>query len=206
MNKKLIRLTESDLHSIVKESVNRIINEIGDTDKGQDALGQIHGRAVARQHMVGGKGAISRKLHNTARAAKEKAYSQAPNHDIYDGTPFDIGISKGYKKAKTNESYLNRIVRESVNRIIKENSRRNKRMIREFDEFDDFDEFEEEEFIDRKGQPIHKGSKVIWYDPERSARDLKRVWTVYDMEGDIVYIADDYSEAEVLPEELKVVG
>ena len=28
MNKKLIRLTESDLHKIVKESVNRVINEV----------------------------------------------------------------------------------------------------------------------------------------------------------------------------------
>ena len=27
MNKKLIRLTESDLHEIVKESVNRVLNE-----------------------------------------------------------------------------------------------------------------------------------------------------------------------------------
>jgi len=27
MNKKLIRLTEQDLHKIVKESVNRILNE-----------------------------------------------------------------------------------------------------------------------------------------------------------------------------------
>ena len=27
MNKKLIRLTEQDLHRIVKESVNRILNE-----------------------------------------------------------------------------------------------------------------------------------------------------------------------------------
>ena len=27
MNKKLIRLTESDLHRIVKESVNRVLNE-----------------------------------------------------------------------------------------------------------------------------------------------------------------------------------
>lgn len=35
MNKKLIRLTEADLHRIVKESVNRILNEIGDTAKGQ---------------------------------------------------------------------------------------------------------------------------------------------------------------------------
>ena len=30
MNKKLIRLTESDLHKIIKESVNRIINEMED--------------------------------------------------------------------------------------------------------------------------------------------------------------------------------
>ena len=30
MNKKLIRLTESDLHKIVKESVNRVLNENGD--------------------------------------------------------------------------------------------------------------------------------------------------------------------------------
>ena len=28
MNKKLIRLTESDLHRIVKESVNRVLNEM----------------------------------------------------------------------------------------------------------------------------------------------------------------------------------
>lgn len=27
MNKKLIRITESDLHNIVKESINRILNE-----------------------------------------------------------------------------------------------------------------------------------------------------------------------------------
>ena len=31
-NKKLIRLTESDLHRIVKESVNKILNEIDDAD------------------------------------------------------------------------------------------------------------------------------------------------------------------------------
>jgi hypothetical protein len=33
INKKLIRLTESDLHKIVKESVNRILNEINLTNK-----------------------------------------------------------------------------------------------------------------------------------------------------------------------------
>jgi len=34
MNRKLIRLTESDLHRIVKESVNQILNENEDDDYG----------------------------------------------------------------------------------------------------------------------------------------------------------------------------
>ena len=33
MNKKLIRLTESDLHRIVKETANRVLNEISDATK-----------------------------------------------------------------------------------------------------------------------------------------------------------------------------
>lgn len=49
MNKKLIRLTEQDLHRIVKESVNRVINEIGDTPKGQYMLGSL----AARQNYGG---------------------------------------------------------------------------------------------------------------------------------------------------------
>ena len=46
MNKKLIRLTESDLRRIVKESVNRVLNEIGDTPKGQYMLGRLQGRQM----------------------------------------------------------------------------------------------------------------------------------------------------------------
>ena len=48
MNKKLIRLTESDLHKIVKESVNRVLNEIGDTPRGQNMLGRVAGRGRER--------------------------------------------------------------------------------------------------------------------------------------------------------------
>ena len=48
MNKKLIRLTESDLHRIVKESVNKVLNEIGDTPKGQYMLGRVAGRGRER--------------------------------------------------------------------------------------------------------------------------------------------------------------
>lgn len=48
MNKKLIRLTESDLHRIVRESVNNILKEIGDTPKGQYMLGRLAGRQSAK--------------------------------------------------------------------------------------------------------------------------------------------------------------
>lgn len=41
MNKKQIRLTESDLHRIIRESVNKILNEIGDSEYGQYMLGRL---------------------------------------------------------------------------------------------------------------------------------------------------------------------
>lgn len=114
------------------------------------------------------------------------------------------------RRVKLTEGDLHRIVKESVNRIIKENNRRTKRMIREFDDYDEFKD-EDERFFDRKGQEIKVGSKVIWYDPEKAARDLKNIWTVWKMAGDIVYIYIEQNgeyagEAEVFPEELKVVG
>ena len=64
---------------------------------------------------------------------------------------------------------------------------------------------DEEEFLDRNGKQIYVGSKVIWYDPEEEARDLSRVYNVDDIGSDIVYISDEFSEAEVLPQELEVV-
>jgi hypothetical protein len=44
MNNKKIRLTESNLHKIIKESVLQILNEIGDTPKGQYAIGAVAGK------------------------------------------------------------------------------------------------------------------------------------------------------------------
>jgi hypothetical protein len=41
---KIIRLTESDLHNIVKESVNRILKEVGETENGQRLLGRLAAR------------------------------------------------------------------------------------------------------------------------------------------------------------------
>ena len=42
--KHRVRLTESDLHSIVKESVKKVLNEVGNTTKGQYMLGRLAAR------------------------------------------------------------------------------------------------------------------------------------------------------------------
>ena len=64
---------------------------------------------------------------------------------------------------------------------------------------------------DKFGKEIKVGSKVIWFDPEKAAQDLERVYEVFDIEDtgeddSIVDIYDNYSEAQVFPNELKVVG
>ena len=41
MNKNRIKLTESQLHEIIKESVKNVLNEIGDTPQGQYMLGRL---------------------------------------------------------------------------------------------------------------------------------------------------------------------
>lgn len=59
---------------------------------------------------------------------------------------------------------------------------------------------------DRNKRTIHVMDAVKWHDPEESARDLSRIYTVYRTSGETVLIADEYSEAEVLPKELEVVS
>ena len=60
---------------------------------------------------------------------------------------------------------------------------------------------------DKNGAPIEVGTKVRWYDPDESARDLTRIWEVFKIGGDIIHIAEvgSSSEAEVYPEELEVI-
>jgi hypothetical protein len=77
MNKKLIRLTESDLHKIVKESVNRILNEIGDTAKGQYMLGRLQGRQM-------GNGNRQQAMNTQNYASKQLGSRTPQNFQTYD--------------------------------------------------------------------------------------------------------------------------
>lgn len=44
---KIIRLTENDLHMIVKESVRRVLNEYGEKKESQEALGALYWRIMS---------------------------------------------------------------------------------------------------------------------------------------------------------------
>lgn len=50
MKKVVYRMTENDLHKMIEESVKKALNEIGDTEKGQFALGAVRGRAKQKAH------------------------------------------------------------------------------------------------------------------------------------------------------------
>ena len=72
-NKKLIRLTEADLHRIVNESVNKVLNEIGDTQRGQYMMG----RAAYRSRFKKGDEDIYKRLANSA------SQQNGGNYDIW---------------------------------------------------------------------------------------------------------------------------
>ena len=85
MNKKLIRLTESDLHRIVKESVQKILKEIIDS--------------VNNEHLV-----LSENHNESKAIAYELAY-----YFGLDGLEYYLTIRKqrsGYNEAKSTANYF----------------------------------------------------------------------------------------------------
>lgn len=64
-------------------------------------------------------------------------------------------------------------------------------------------QYESMEIKDRLDNNLELGDEVIWVDPEKEARDLNRVWTIFDVQSEeLVKIHDIVSEAEVNPNEL----
>lgn len=98
--KKVIRMTEADLHEMIKEGVKRALNEIGNTEKGQFALGAIRGRAQQRAH----KEYASDKpnYHNADKYDATSRYAGGTAQDEYDkavqnGRDSQEGLEKGRK-------------------------------------------------------------------------------------------------------------
>lgn len=107
--KQKIHLTESQLNRIIKESVKNILNEIGDTPKGQFALGAVRGRAYARPQYQNNKygGLYTRsQQHNIANNAADTSWEKRKDLDINKSREMknaeESGYCYGFEKGMTN--------------------------------------------------------------------------------------------------------
>jgi hypothetical protein len=93
--KKLVRLTESDLHRIVKESVKRAINEIGNTNRGQYMLGRLAGRKYAKNYNAKG--------YDDAGKVADYAQKQRQYRSVYN--PYTSGYHNGFNGENGRQGY-----------------------------------------------------------------------------------------------------
>ena len=73
----------------------------------------------------------------------------------------------------------------------------------------EYPEEEEEvpEVYDKLDNKLSVGDRVIWVDPDPEGRDLNRIYEINDIfSEEIVWINDEFSEAEVPPQELILAG
>lgn len=108
-NKKVIRLTEADLHCLIEEAVKGALNEIGDTFRGQYMIGRAAGKAKSR-----GDVNVAANIFNKAKKQrgqciskmdafdKEGAYRQGYNDE---STPKDKSVIR--RNYKTYQSWDN---------------------------------------------------------------------------------------------------
>lgn len=126
--KKVIRLTESDLYNMVREA----INEIGDTPKGQYALGAVSGRATANLHNIYGDikndgydytddmGVQANKYLKTSCDALGKAMDGCKDNDSEMRQEYQRGYGDTFNKYSRYDDDYNVIFENNLNRIVKE--------------------------------------------------------------------------------------
>lgn len=114
--KQLVRLTESDLNNIIKESVNIILNEIGDTHRGQYMLGRLSNR----QHHDYGKFAPRNGEYNSALTTAINA--KRPHYkDFNQGYEHEEKLGKKIDNPKGDDEFFDFIYQGKKDRDIKEN-------------------------------------------------------------------------------------
>lgn len=79
--KQRVRLTESDLHRMIKEAVSEVLNEYGETPKSHFMLSGVEGRADARAlaASLNGDNATADKYRELSKAAHAKRAQNIAN-------------------------------------------------------------------------------------------------------------------------------
>lgn len=103
MNKKLIRLTESDIHKIVKESVRRVLKE---SEKDYDDYADyFNGNWGSRDFSRDGKN--YRRRYGDPMGSFRDVTNEIPVFDINSGKIIDMGDNPAMAKKYAEETYAN---------------------------------------------------------------------------------------------------
>lgn len=96
MAKKIVRLTESQLHNVISESVNKILNELFDTKAGQNMAGRL-----AAQKNKDEFHPMTKEYNSSIEGKKIEDYAkkQAHRHNLtnyYGEQSFNDAYKEGY--------------------------------------------------------------------------------------------------------------
>ena len=125
--KHRIKLTESDLHRIIKESVRCVLNEIGDTDDGQYILGRMEGRQKNRGDFDAAKNTSNYALGQRVSKYKNRTPDNFQDFDRCESSNFygyrdetDPQLSQNVLGVRNNQSDYERNVRRNyIGRVSK---------------------------------------------------------------------------------------
>lgn len=99
--KRTIRLTEADLHRVIKECVQQALNEIGDTPRGNFALNAVRGRRAAkhyRNNMNADDEAENNRVMGDAMNKAWENYRENPKLGFNNEVGYSYGFDKGIEK------------------------------------------------------------------------------------------------------------
>lgn len=121
---KKVRITEQELHNLIAESVQGVLNEIGDTPAGQWMLGRLAGRQQNRENGIERKSPVS---HSAGRIATTTTAVEEPNEwnrafyrgkDIENLDWWDDGPDGEFNKENNDKYYDDRTYGEAMQDII----------------------------------------------------------------------------------------
>ena len=87
--KQIIKLTESQLHDMIIESVKECLNEIGDTRRGQYMMGRLHRRVLDRMNPRNHK-EIEDQAKDIESRRSDRFIKKVKDNKNHIG-PFDVG-------------------------------------------------------------------------------------------------------------------
>lgn len=119
--KQKVRLTEEQLHKVIKESVSEVLSEIGNTERGQAALGALQQRRTQQarqaQQQYGTFSNQANKYYQSADNARDYASQQRGGYNTSDRSRQMYNANQRGRDAQ-HAFYNNRMDRQQRNNVI----------------------------------------------------------------------------------------